>query len=220
MKKIFFPRIGAFPFNNLLAVLINLAIAYVVYMIARIAFVLENWDLFSAGWDTLSTSDLLSGSLRFDTSAILYTNALWIILMLLPLHINERPWWHTMCKYIFIVFNSLALFLNLSDAVYSRFTGRRTTATFFSEFSNEGNLSDILFTEILNHWYLLLLFLFLLALLILFYIKLLLKITIAVHYMHRFCCEVYIVNCLTHRVDSISIVCFCVNNDIISSCKI
>jgi phosphoglycerol transferase MdoB-like AlkP superfamily enzyme len=171
MKKIFFPRIGAFPFNNLLAVLINLAIAYVVYMIARIAFVLENWDLYSAGWDTLSTSDLLSGSLRFDTSAILYTNALWIILMLLPLHIKERPWWHTMCKYIFIVFNSLALFLNLSDAVYSRFTGRRTTATFFSEFSNEGNLSDILFTEILNHWYLLLLFLVLIALLVLFYVK-------------------------------------------------
>ena len=171
MKKIFFPRIGGFPFNNLLAVLINLGIAYLIYMVTRVAFVLENWDLYSNGWDALSTGDLLAGSLRFDTSAILYTHSLWIILMLLPIHLKERPWWHTMCKYIFVTVNALAIFLNLSDAVYSRFTGRRTTATFFSEFSNEGNLSDILFTEILNHWYFLLLFLFLVAVMVLFYVK-------------------------------------------------
>ena len=171
MKKILFPRIGAFPFNNLLAVLINLAIAYLLYMTTRVAFVLENWDRFSSGWDALSKGDLFAGSLRFDTSAIFYTNSLWIILMLLPLHLKERPWWHSMCKYIFVVINSLAVFLNLADSVYSRYTDRRTTATFFNEFSNEGNLGDILFIEILNHWYLVLLFLFLVAALVLFYVK-------------------------------------------------
>ena len=171
MKKLFFPRIGGFPFSNLLAVLINLAFAYIIYMITRVAFVLENWDLFGAGWGALTTSDLLAGSLRFDTAAIFYTHALWIVLMLLPVHLKERPWWHTLCKYIYVTVNTLAIFLNLSDAVYSRFTGRRTTATFFSEFSNEGNLGGILFTEILNHWYLLLLFLFLVAIMVLFYVK-------------------------------------------------
>lgn len=171
MKKILFPRIGAFPFNNLLAVLINLAIAYLLYMTTRVAFVLENWDRFSSGWDALSKGDLFAGSLRFDTSAIFYTNSLWIILMLLPLHLKERPWWHSMCKYIFVVINSLAVFLNLADSVYSRYTDRRTTSTFFNEFSNEGNLGDILFIEILNHWYLVLLFLFLVAALVLFYVK-------------------------------------------------
>ena len=43
MKKIIYPRINAFPFSNLLAVLINIAIAYLVYMVTRVAFVLENW---------------------------------------------------------------------------------------------------------------------------------------------------------------------------------
>ena len=171
MKKLLFPHIGLFPFSNLLAVLINLCIAYVIYMITRVAFVLENWDLYNSGWEALSMGDLLAGSLRFDTSAILYTHSLWIVLMLLPLHLKERPWWHTMCKYIYVTVNSLAIFLNLSDAVYSRFTGRRTTATFFSEFSNEGNLGDILFIEILNHWYFLLLFFLLVAILVLFYVK-------------------------------------------------
>lgn len=150
-------KIKAFPFSNVLAVLINLGIVYVVYMITRVAFVLENWNLFSVGWDQLSMWELFSGSLRFDSSGILYTNWLWIILMLIPVHTKERPWWHTMCKWIFVVVNSLGMTLNLVDAVYSQFTGRRTTATFFSEFSNEGNLGGIFFTELVNHWYLLLL---------------------------------------------------------------
>ena len=171
MKKILYPRINVFPFSNLLAVLINIAIAYLVYMVTRVAFVLENWSLYSTGWESLSFGDLLAGSLRFDTAAILYTNALWVVLMLLPVRAKERPWWHTMCKYIFVVINSLAAFLNLADAVYSQFTGRRTTATFFSEFSNEGNLGDILFTEIFNHWYFLLLFIVLVAAMVLFYVK-------------------------------------------------
>ena len=164
-------KIKAYPFSNLLAVLINLGIAYLIYMVTRVAFVLENWNLYSAGWDSLSLGDLLAGSLRFDTSAILYTHSLWIILMLLPLHLKERPWWHTMCKYIYIVVNALAIFINLSDAVYSRFTGRRTTATFFNEFSNENNLGGILFTEILNHWYFILLFVVLVAAMVIFYVK-------------------------------------------------
>ena len=48
--------------------------------------------------------------------------------------------------------------VNLCDAVYFRFTMRRTTTTVFSEFSNEGNLGGIFLKEALSHWYLVLLF--------------------------------------------------------------
>lgn len=164
-------KIKAFPFSNVLSVLINLVLVYVLYMITRVAFVLENWNTLSVGWDQLSMGELIAGSLRFDSSAILYTNWLWIILMLLPLHIKERPWWHTMCKWIFVVVNSLGLCINLVDTVYSQFTGRRTTATFFAEFSNEGNLGGIFFTELIGHWYLLLLGLALIAALWFLYTK-------------------------------------------------
>lgn len=164
-------KIKAFPFSNVLAVLINLGIVYVLYMVTRVAFVLENWNTLSVGWDQLSLWELLAGSLRFDSSAILYTNWLWIILMLLPIHTKERRWWHQMCKWIFVVVNSLGLSINLVDTVYSQFTGRRTTATFFSEFSNEGNLGGIFFTELVNHWYLLLLGIALVAALWFLYAK-------------------------------------------------
>lgn len=164
-------KIKAFPFSNVLAVLINLGIVYVLYMVTRVAYVLENWSTLSVGWDQLSMGELIAGSLRFDSSAILYTNWLWIILMLLPIHTKERPWWHTMCKWVFVVINSLGLTINLVDTVYSQFTGRRTTATFFAEFSNEGNLGGIFFTELIGHWYLLLLGIALVAALWFLYFK-------------------------------------------------
>lgn len=164
-------RIKPSPCSNIVAVLANLALAYLVYMITRVAFVLENWHLLAGGWGELHMGEVLAGSLRFDSSAIFYTHSLWIVLMLLPLHFKERPWWHTMCKWIYLVVNTLGLTLNLSDAVYSQYTGRRTTASFFSEFSNEGNLGGILLTESLNHWYLLLLGIALVALMWWLYVK-------------------------------------------------
>lgn len=140
-------------------------------MLCRIAYVCENWSLFKNGWDALNIMQLLRGSLRFDSSAIFYTNALYIVLMLLPLHLKERNWWHTMTKWVFVVVNSLAVAVNLSDAVYSQYTGRRTTATFFDEFGNEGNLGHIFATEMLNHWYLVLAAVAMIALMWLLYVK-------------------------------------------------
>lgn len=164
-------KIKAFPFSNVLAVLYNLILLYVLYMVTRVAFVLENWNIYSLDWSQLSMGEVLLGSLRFDTSAIFYTNALWLVLVLLPLHVKERPWWNTLCKWVFVVINTLGLSANLIDAVFSQFNGRRTTASFFSEFSNEDNLGSIFFVEVINHWYLFLLALALIAALWFLYAK-------------------------------------------------
>ena len=153
------------------ATLCNLALAYIIYMLCRVVYVWENWTLFSSGWSELSISELLRGSLRFDSSAIFYTNTIYAALMLLPLHLKERDWWHTMTKWIYVIVNSLAVVVNLCDAVYSQYTGRRTTATFFSEFSNEGNLGTIFTTELLNHWYLVLAAVAMIAMLWFLYVK-------------------------------------------------
>ncbi|MBR2958751.1 MAG: sulfatase-like hydrolase/transferase [Bacteroidales bacterium] len=159
------------PFSNIVAVVANLAIVYAVYMITRWAYIMENWNIFAPTWDALSSAEVLCGSLRFDSSAIFYTNALWIVLMLLPLHVKERPWWHTMCKVLFLVVNTVGLSANLADAVYSQYTGRRTTWTFFSEFSNEGNLGSIFFVELGRHWYFLVLGVVLLLTMHFLYVK-------------------------------------------------
>ena len=157
--------------SPLLAVAFNILLAYIVYMLCRIIYICENWSLFSQGWNNLSLWNLLRGGLRYDGSAIAYTNVLYIILMLLPVIAKEKRWWQTMCKWVYVVINSLAVVANLCDSVYSQYTGRRTTSTFFSEFSNENNLGTIFFTELLNHWYLVLCGIVLIAMLWLLYLK-------------------------------------------------
>ena len=130
----------------------NLLLIYIIYQIARCEYYLENANYLSY------THDIFRGGLLFDTSAIIYTNALYIVLMLLPFHKKERKGYHMFCKWLYLIVNGLALAINLADSVYFQYTMRRTTTTVFGEFSNEGNLASIIGTEFLNHWYLVLLF--------------------------------------------------------------
>lgn len=139
-------------YSPLLAVLWNLLLVYLVYQIARLEYYLENTDYLSysvGAW---------KGGLVFDTSAILYTNALYVVMMLFPLHWKENAVYQKLCKWFFVIVNSIAFAINLADSVYFRYTMRRTTTTVFQEFSNEGNLGSIFVTELLRHWYLVLLF--------------------------------------------------------------
>ena len=162
-----FRKIGLL--SPIVATLLNLLIAYVVYFIARITYLFENWSYFSQNLSFSHLMEMLGGGLVFDTSAILVTNIPYIVLMLFPLHQKETRFYKQLCKWVFLIINSLALAINLCDAVYFRFTMRRTTTTVFSEFSNEGNLGGIFLTETLRHWYLVLVFVLLVWLMYRFY---------------------------------------------------
>ena len=150
-------------FSPLLVVLWNLLLVYLVYQVARIEYWLENSSYLNY------TFDVWRGGLMFDTSAILYTNALYVVLMFFPLHYKETNVYHKICKWLFIIVNGLAFAINLADSVYFRYTMRRTTSTVFDEFSSEGNLGSIIGTEFLSHWYLVLLFALIMWLLWKFY---------------------------------------------------
>ena len=138
--------------------LCNLVIAYILYFLARIIYLLENYSYFGQGLSFSHLIEMLGGGLVFDTSAILVTNIPYIVLMLLPWHRKENNTYQQVCKWVFIVINGLGLAINLCDSVYFRYTMRRTTTTVFSEFSNEGNLGSIFLTETLHHWYLVIAF--------------------------------------------------------------
>ena len=103
-------------FSPLLAVLWNLLLVYMVYQVARIEYWLENYSYLNY------TFDVWRGGLMFDTSAILYTNALYVVLILFPLHYKETRIYHKICKWIFVIVNGLALVINLADSVYFRYT--------------------------------------------------------------------------------------------------
>lgn len=157
MKRIIHSNIGAAALNML--------VAYLVWMLSRVAFFAENWSTFAPymSWSLFKT--MLRGALVFDTSALLYINSIYLVLMLLPLHIKERPGFHKMLRWLFVVTNGVALASNLMDAVYFQYTGRRSTVTVFTEFAAEGNITSIILSEFLRHWYLVLAFIALVFLL-------------------------------------------------------
>ena len=135
-------RILSQIYAPVVAVLWNLLLVYLVYQVARLAYYAENASLFTPLFGE-GMGDVFRGGLLFDTSAIIYTNALYILLMLLPWHKKEHRGYQLFCKWLFMIVNGLALAINLADSVY---------------FSNEGNLGSIIGTEFLNHLYLVLLF--------------------------------------------------------------
>ncbi len=134
----------------------GMAVAYVVMMITRVAYFCVNWGTFAPHMSWELACNMLRGGLVFDTSALLYVNSLWLVLVLLPLHVKERAGFHRGLKWLYVATNSLAAASNLADSVYVQYTGRRSTVTVFSEFANENNIAAIVGTEVLNHWYLLL----------------------------------------------------------------
>ena len=139
-----------------LCFLLNMVLAYVVYEICRLVFLAVNWGMFSDTMTWSAFGEMLHGGWYFDTSAILYTNSLYALLMLFPIHYKERAWYQKMAKWVFLVCNGICIVANLTDCVYFKYTTRRTTATVFSEFKNENNLGSIFGVEVINHWYLVL----------------------------------------------------------------
>lgn len=136
----------------------NILLLYIVYFLARIVYLLLNWSYFAPTLSMHSFGEILHGGLVFDTSAILVTNIPFFVFMLFPLHWKENHIYQEVCRWYFVIINSFMTAANLCDAVYFKYTMRRTTTTVFQEFHNEGNLFSIFTTEVLNHWYLVLLF--------------------------------------------------------------
>ena len=131
--------------------LCNLAIAYVLYFLTRIIYLLVNYSYFEQGLTGSHLTEIFQGGLVFDTAAILVTNIPYMVLLMLT------PW-RKIAKWVYVIINSAAVATNLIDSVYFRYTMRRTTTTVFSEFQNENNLMGVFGTELINHWYLVLLF--------------------------------------------------------------
>ncbi|MEG0462864.1 MAG: LTA synthase family protein, partial [Bacteroides sp.] len=143
-------------FSPFLSIIINLFLVYICFFVCRLSFLLVNLSYYP----DLTASHLLEmfgGGLLFDTSAILYTNALYILLMLFPLHYKETASYQKVVKGLFVVTNAVIIIMNLMDTVYFQYTNRRTTASVFSQFKHEDNLGGIVGIELLHNWYLVLL---------------------------------------------------------------
>ena len=141
------------------ALLWDLLVVYCAYSLCRLVFLVSNWSLYAGTLTFGHGLDLFGAGLLFDTPAILYTNAVILLMFLLPLHWKEGPAFYRVARWIYTIVNSIAVYMNLMDCVYFPFTGKRTTASVFAEFNNEetGEMLKIFGGQFLSHWYLVLL---------------------------------------------------------------
>jgi phosphoglycerol transferase MdoB-like AlkP superfamily enzyme len=92
-------------------------------------------------------------------------------MMSLPFRFRYKETYQKSTKWIFIVTNSIAILMNCVDMVYFKFTNRRTTMSFFSEFSHDNNIGKIFLGGIVDYWYVSLFFFLCIFLLFKLYYK-------------------------------------------------
>lgn len=138
-----------------IAFLKNFLLLLALFMATRIVFGIVNAGFFP-DFSHNNWWLVLTGSLLFDVSAIVYVNLLFILLFLFPLPAGWRTnrIFGAVQRWVFVVTNGIALIANVIDTVYFPYTQRRTTINVFQEFSNENNISSIFLNSMLDYWYL------------------------------------------------------------------
>ncbi len=136
------------------ALLSNTLLALAVFAMCRLVFFAENYATYAAHFAQWEWSKMGEGALRFDGAAVAYTQLLYALILVFPFHRWEGVARQRLAKWYFVGVQSLCVLLNLVDAVYVQYTGRRTTSAVFQEFANEGNIGRIFWAEVLPHFYL------------------------------------------------------------------
>ena len=140
--------------NNFTALAWNILIVYVEFFLCRVVFYLVNTHTYNS-IDFRHIASLFWAGEIFDTSAIIYTNAIIILMFLIPFHKKETKGYYKVAHWIFTIVNSLSICANLIDCVYFQYTGKRTTLSVFREFGNDaGNMANIMGKQFLDNWYL------------------------------------------------------------------
>lgn len=143
-------------------------LAFVFYQFARLLFWFFNKDLIKI--DSISEYLRLAyHGTAFDTTAILYVNALFILASLLPLLLNTSKGYQTFLFWLYFITNGIAYSLNFGDFIYYKFSQARLTMAAMSVAQNESNLVKVFLISVLEHPFVIIWFVALMALWIFLY---------------------------------------------------
>jgi phosphoglycerol transferase MdoB-like AlkP superfamily enzyme len=132
--------------------LLQILLLLLCYFMSRTAFTLINHDHFS----TLTVREFFRlefYATRFDISAILLTNVLYIFLFLFPVHIWNMPKWENMTHWVFVIGNATVFLFELSDWAYFPFNHKRSTADVLNMVTRKGDFFTLLPTFVIDYWY-------------------------------------------------------------------
>lgn len=150
------------------ALVMALLLSMALYSVCRVAFYFFNADFFP-DMTLHRFLRIAMGGLRFDLAATLYSNSLFILLLIIPFSFRFHPTYQKVAKYLFLTTNGIALAANVADFVYYPFTLRRTTVSVFSQFKNERNLAGLFFQFLIDYWYAVIVWVILMAILVIIY---------------------------------------------------
>lgn len=147
-----------FKGNIYIALILRLLIVFFLYSSCRAFFLIFNLDTFSS-LTAKQIFIIMLGGLKFDLSAILYINILFIVSQIIPFKIVYNKVYQKVFGWVFFITNGIGLAANAGDIVYFPFTLKRTTFSAFSQFSNEDNLGKLFLKFMfVDYWYITLIF--------------------------------------------------------------
>jgi len=91
--------------------------------------------------------------LRFDISGLLMINGLFILFYVLPVPFSTNKKYIKIIDIIAITFNIFAILVNISDAVYYRFTLKRTTFEIFKMIEANNGFVELIPSFIVDFWF-------------------------------------------------------------------
>jgi len=141
-----------FKGNIYAAMVLRLLLAMLLFTLCRIGFYFSNSGYFPE-LTTAGFFRILYGGLRFDLTAVLYLNAIIILLTIPPFDFRFNRAYQLVLKYLFFLLNGIAVTSNVADFVYYKFTLRRTTADIFDEFDEGPGAPGLLFRFLVDYWY-------------------------------------------------------------------
>lgn len=155
LMKLFSPRGKEMHEYGVLVYRFLLIMAF--YSLFRVIFYLFNGDLFP-NVDGERFATIMLGGLKFDLSAVLYLNALYFLLFLLPLPGKFNKGYQTFLKWWFVAINAFGFSFNAIDLIYYRFILKRTTYNVLDILQNEENMGSLWGQFLIDYWYVLVLF--------------------------------------------------------------
>ncbi len=109
--------------------------------------------------------------LRFDLATMVFINAPFIVLSLIPVPFRVYKWYKKLLAVLFFVPNALALLANLADSAYFPFSNRRSTAAMFKVASLGDDTVRLLPRLLADYWFLLVVYVLLLGWMVIRYRK-------------------------------------------------
>lgn len=109
----------------------RMGLALVVYTAIRVLFLVEHRTTFAA-YDAAALLGAFAHGIRFDLSALAYSNLPFILLSLAPASVLSRPWYQRVLMGLFVAVNGAFAIMMVGDVGYYPFTGTRITLDVFA----------------------------------------------------------------------------------------